>query len=179
MPGSRVRVPPFPAEYGTPDRATRPYPRSCVPSGCIAPTCRTPSTCPARKPPIVHAELEGSLNSRVSLPSPAAQKYVAVSVFNHSAVLAWTLRRRTARSRKHLPCRATRQMRWLWCVLATEQHRGQRRACSHKSRPSHAAQPTLVEAVGKRMRRSKCGAKGAEIVAVARRKPRGVPKKGH
>lgn len=124
----------------------------------------------------VHAELEGSLNSRVSLLSPAAQEYVAVSVFNHSAILAWTLCRRTARSRKHLPCRATRQMRWLWCVLATEQHRGQRRACSHKSRRSHVAQPTLVEAVGKRMRRSKCGAKGAEVVAVARRTPRGVPK---
>jgi hypothetical protein len=33
-----------------------------------------------------------------------------------------------------------------------------------------------LEAVGKRMRCSKCGTRGAEIVAAARPRPRGIPK---
>jgi hypothetical protein len=36
-----------------------------------------------------------------------------------------------------------------------------------------------LEAVGRRMHCSKCGTRGAEVVAVARPRPRGVPKDSH
>jgi hypothetical protein len=35
---------------------------------------------------------------------------------------------------------------------------------------------TTLEALAARLRRSKCGKKAAEVVAVARPRPRGVPK---
>jgi DNA-directed RNA polymerase subunit RPC12/RpoP len=56
---------------------------------------------------------------------------------------------------------------------------GARRIAEPEALARLCGSSATLETVGRRMRCSKCGTKGAEIVAVARPRPRGIPKDPH
>jgi hypothetical protein len=62
---------------------------------------------------------------------------------------------------------------WQWRQRNRAAACGARRIAEREALARLCGSSATLEAVGKRMRRSKCGKKGAEVVAVARPRPRG------
>lgn len=64
-------------------------------------------------------------------------------------------------------------------VAAVGTFTGARRIAEPEALARLCGASATLKAVGRRMRCSKCGTKGAEVVAVARPRPRGVPNDSH